>query len=775
MTTRTGKLLRAEDITLNRRDLLKASGGLVVAFSLFSPVATVAAAPAGTAVKAGAATSFAPPPANELSSWLAIHPDNTVTLFTGKIDCGTGTLTALAQCAAEELDFPIDKVNVVMGTTSQTVDQGPTNDSQTVHRAGPQLQHAGAAGRQAMLNLAAKHYNVSPNQLTVKDGVISVVGANQSITFGELVAGQRLNIDIGATGKSENMTVAPKIKLKDPSTYTVIGTSVPRLDIPGKVTGEYTYVQDVKVPGMLHGRVIRPYGIMAHLESVDETGLKDIPGFVQVVRKKDFLGVVAETEWGAIQAAAKLGSVLDPTGPQEYGAKWSNWNGLVDQDKLWDVMRQQPGTKGSITTKGSVDVALKSAAKTLTATYETPYQTHGSIGPECAIADVRPDGATFWTGSQMPHQVRLDMATQLGMDPNKVEVRWFEASGAYGRNGLETVVSDAAVMSQAVGKPVRVQWMRWDTMGWDPKGTAITQDLTGALDKDGNVTAWRHEMWVPTWIDTTLTTQRLAGTPETGDVGQGIPAIFYAYTFPNADVFAHSLKRYGLLTCWLRSPAQSHLTFGMEAFVDELAAAAKQDPLAFRLKYLDDPRAVAVLQAAAKQYGWVNRPAHTQPQGTGNLVQGRGLAWVQRVGTYVATILDLTLDRSTGAFKVGRVVVAHDCGLVINPDGMKNQIEGNILQSMSRFIHEEVAFDNAHVTSRDWDAYPILKFEEIPDQIDIVFVNNTPEFPSTGGGEPSTNPTAAAISNAIFDATGVRLRRTPFRPNVVKAALSAAQ
>ncbi|MDQ8727603.1 molybdopterin cofactor-binding domain-containing protein [Bradyrhizobium sp. LHD-71] len=755
---------------LNRRGFLQASGGLVVAFSLFNATEIAVAEPA-------AGRSVASPPAGKLYAWLAVHPDNTATLFTGKVETGNGVLTALAQIAAEELDLPIDRLDVVMGTTSQTVDQGPSYGSMTVRYAGPQIRQAAAAGRQVLIDLAAKHFGVSSNQLVAREGTITILGSSdRSITYGKLVDGKRLDVDIGASGERFAMKVAPEARTKDPSTYTVVGKSVKRKDIPGKVTGEFTYVQDVKVDGMLHGRVVRPYGVESRLLSVDENGLKDIPGFVQVVRRENFLGVVAETEWGAIQAAEKLGSTLNPSGPDDGQAKWSNWNGLSPMDQIWDTLRQTAGINRSVASTGSVDIALasQSGGQVLKATYKTPFQMHGSIGPSCAIADVKSDRATLWSGTQMPHETRGDIAKILGIPLDDVELRWFEASGGYGRNGLDHSVADAAIMSQEVGRPVRVQWMRWDEHGWEPKGPPIVQDLLGIVDKDGNAIAWRHHMWVPTITDTHLIAPALIGKPDvTGITGTGAtPVIRYVYTFDNTDVAVHDEGRVGLLTAWLRSPAQFETTFAMESFIDEMAVAAGQDPLAFRLAHIDDPRAIAVLKAAAEKYGWVSRPAGGKKlQGAGKPVQGRGIAWVNRDDVRVATIADVTVDPASGQIKVGRVVVAHDCGLVVNPDGLRNQVEGNVIQSLSRTLHEEVTFDRAHVTSRDWEGYPILRFSDIPDSIDVVLVNNTPQYPSYGAGEPATNPTAAVISNAVFDAVGVRLRQTPFRPERVKAAM----
>jgi CO/xanthine dehydrogenase Mo-binding subunit len=759
----------------SRRKFLKTSGGLVLGFSLFGPLA--ANAERSTArVRANAtgdAEAFPTVDPAKLDAWLAIHPDNTATLFTGKVEQGNGSPNALAQIAAEELDFPFDKLFVVMGTTTDTVDQGPTYGSMAVRYAGPQIRHAAAAGRQVLLSMASKRLQVPVEQLAVHDGVVSVGGApKRGISYGELVHGKRLDMTIGATGKTFDMKVAPDAPLKDPSKYTIVGTSVPRKDIPGKVTGEFTYVHDVMVPNMLHGRVVRPYGIESELLSVDESGLRDIPGFIAVVRRRNFLGVVAQTEWGAIKAAEKLGSKLHRKGPTDGQAKWSDWQGLPAMDDLWDTLRHESGKDMKAATHGDVNRALRTGAKTLKATYRTPFETHGSIGPELAIADVGTGYAKFWAGTQMPHQARRDMAELLDLAVENVEVNWVEASGQYGRNGLEPVMADAAIMSQAVGRPVRVQWMRWDSHGWDPKEPPIVQDLEGALDPAGNVTAWRHHMWVPTLSDTRLLASELIGKP-VGKVNLGHAAIKYEYQFDNADVRAHGESRVGVITAWMRAPGQFETTFAMEAFIDELAAAAGQDPLAFRLKYLKEPRAIAVLKAAAKHYGWKSRPAFPGTRG-GRKSQGRGLAWVNRDGSRVATIADVVVDRDSGEIWVKRVVVAHDCGLVISPDGMRNQIEGNVIQSISRTLHEEITFNRAHVTSRDWKSYPILRFNEIPDSIEMVFVNNTANFPSNGGGEPSTCPTAAVISNAVYDAIGVRLRQTPFRPKRVKAALAQA-
>ncbi|MDN5874095.1 MAG: molybdopterin-dependent oxidoreductase, partial [Sinobacteraceae bacterium] len=471
----------------SRRAFLKNSGGLVLAFSLAGPALAFADESLQQTVAAGGTSADTAPfpsaDAAKLDAWLAIHPDNTATLFTGKVEQGNGSPNALGQIAADELDFPFDKLFIVMGTTTTTIDQGPTYGSMAVRYAGPQIRHAAAAGRQVLLKMASKHFGVAVDKLAVEAGVISVAGSSRHISYGKLVDGQRLDVKIGASGKTFGMKVAPEAKLKDPSKYTVVGTSVPRKDIPGKVTGQFTYLQDVRVPGMLHGRVVRPYGVGAKLLKVDESGLKAIPGFVQVVRVRNFLGVVAETEWAAIKAAQKLGSKLHRSGPNDGQAKWSDWQGLPKMEDLWETLRHTSGKDITVADQGDVDAALqKDGVRALKATYRTPFETHGSIGPECAIADVGKDYAKFWAGTQMPHQARRDMAKMLELPLDRVKVTWVEASGQYGRNGLEPVMADAALMSRAVGKPVRVQWMRWDSHGWDPKEPPIVQDLAAAVD-----------------------------------------------------------------------------------------------------------------------------------------------------------------------------------------------------------------------------------------------------------------------------------------------------
>ncbi|GAA5264875.1 nicotinate dehydrogenase subunit B [Acidiphilium sp. MT5] len=755
-------------LRLSRRDMLGFATGMVVSFPLLARSDMTKSA-------SRVATAAPPPNAAKLYAWLALHPDNTATLFTGKVDVGTGAQTALAQIAAEELDFPIDRLSVVMGTTAETVDQGPTYGSLTIRYAGPQIRAAAAAGRAALMERAAAHFATHPDLIEARDGFFTVQGApHRRIAYGTLVAGQRLDVTIGATGRGFAMQVAPHAKLKNPKHYRVVGQSIPRKDIPAKVTGAFTYVQDVKLPGMLHGRVVRPYGVHSRLISVDDGAVKQVPGFVQLVRRDNFLGVVCETEWGAITAAKILGSVLHPKNPQAYAAKWSNWQGLPAMAALETAVREAPGQEAVVLERGGVDQAMAGAPRVLKASFQSPFQMHGSIGPSCAIADVTRERAIFWSGTQMPHQDRHDIAKLLEMNPDQLEIRWFEAAGAYGRNGLDHAVADAAILSQAVGKPVRVQWMRWDEHGWEPKGPPIVQDLEAAIDAGGKVTAWKHHMWVPTLGDTTLIACALIGHPNrVGAIGHGSPAVTYAYDFPNARITGHDEGKVALRTAWLRSPAQFETTFAMEAFIDELAAATQTDPLQFRLDHLKDPRAIAVLRAAAAHYGWQPRPAHGKKPQDGKPAQGRGIAWVNRDDTRVATIADVVVDPATGRIHVTRVVVAQDCGLVINPDGVRNQVEGNVIQSLSRTLHEEVTFDHANVTSRDWVGYPILRFDQVPDSIEVVLVNNDPNYPSHGAGEPATCPTAAAIASAVFDATGARLRQLPFRPARVKAALTS--
>jgi CO/xanthine dehydrogenase Mo-binding subunit len=514
---------------------------------------------------------------------------------------------------------------------------------------------------------------------------------------------------------------------------------------------------------MLHGRVIRPAGIGSRLISH-----RRAPRGVQIVRERDFLGVVAEKEWDAIQAAQNL------------PVTWSRWEGLPAMEELYATLRAIPSTNRVVASTGHVDTALTHAARSLTATYETPLETHGSIGPSCAIADVRDGSATIWAGTQGPYLLRGAIADLLKLPPENVRVITCPASGCYGRNGADPVAIDAAIMSRHVGRPVRVQWMRADEHGWDPKGPATVHDLRAGFDAHGNVVAWHHEGWMPPSFSFTLLGSVLIGRP-VGMEGRGGWAGPFLYRVPNfrqiehalPDLGAHTNGGAGLVTAWLRSPAQFQVTFAMESFMDELAAMARIDPIQFRLRHLTDPRMIELLKAVARAAGWRTRPSPKPGarSSRATVVTGRGVAISLRNGTYNAEIAEVEVNRATGKVRVRRIVAGQDNGLTVNPCAVKLHMESGITQTVSRTLLEEVTFDRSNVTSLDWSSYPILTFMDAPD-IETILINR-PDRPATGVGEPAINPVAPAIANAVFDATGVRLRRLPLRPDRVTAALKA--
>lgn len=797
---------------LSRRALLKGSGALVVSFSLaacsnspntptaapgataqngsaapptganptstpVSPATAVATerteqAPTGapttpprsTAVASPAAGGSAaevqaPAGADQVDAWLAVTNDGTVTVFSGKVELGTGVRTALAQIVADELDVPFARVTMVMGDTARTPDEGYTAGSATIQSSGLTLRKASAEARQALLALAADRLGAPAAQLSVKDGVVSVQGdPSKSVAYGALIGNQRFNRKISGTAPT-----------KPPSAYTIVGTPVPRVDIPPKITGGAAYLQDFTVPGMLHGRVVRPAGVGATLQSYDEGSVSGIAGIVNVVRNGDFLGVVAEREEQAIKAA------------QQLKVTWQTGTPLPKMGDLFSWVRGQPTTDKALVTNGDVAGALRSAAKTLQATYHQPYQMHAAIGPSCAVADVRPDKAVIWSSTQGVYALRGALAQLLGLPADAVQVIHMEGAGCYGHNGFDDAAADAALLSKAVGKPVRVQWMRQDEHGWEPKGPAMVMEVTGGLDAQGNVVAWDYGVWTPTHSTRPggQAGNLLAGTlisppapaAKNGTTGgdRNAPT---NYTFKNNRVTAHWLATSPLRPSALRSLGGIANAFANESFMDELAAAANADPVDFRLRHLDDPRAIAVVKQAAALAQWQPRPSPGPDAGGTGTAKGRGMAFIRYENTlaYVAVVAEVRVDRGSGQVQVTHVSVAHDCGLIINPDGLKNQIEGNVIQATSRALKEQVVFDQSRVTSLDWRSYPILTFPEVP-TVDIALINR-PDQPALGAGEIASLPMAPAIANAIFDATGRRLRTIPFTPDTVKAALA---
>lgn len=752
--------MKSMDVT--RRQFLKGTGALIVSFNLFPSLPSVFA-------QSNLLPNGDLDPA-QLDSWLAIAQDGTVTLFTSKVDLGTGILTALAQIAAEELDVSWKQIKVIQGDTALTVDQSATGGSRTVERAGPQVRQAAAAARQELMRLAAARLGVDADKLKVKDGIVTALdNPSKKTTYGQLVGGKKFNVKITAQGAAADLKLAQDVKPKNSKDYQTVGTTVPRFDIPPKLTGEAVYINDLRIPGMLQGRVVRPPTISTDPLAIDEASIKNIPGVVKVVREGKFVGVVAKTEWAAIKAAR----ALKVTWSKPTTELPANAEELYAYLKSTKPMRSQ-----KVVEKGNVDSTLAQAKKSYSRTYRWPLQLHGMIGPSCAIADVKSDKATIWCGTQGPFRSRKNIATLLKLPEKDVRVIYYEGSGSYGRLATEDAGEDAALLSRAVGAPVRVQWSREDEHGWSPKGPAQFDEVKAALDSDGKWIAWDFtDFSLPrTEADGTpmLASVQVGIKPANPDASNGGQSSGEIYGVDHQRIFANLINwRFAepipLRTSQLRAPGDIARCFATECMLDEIAADLKADPVEFRLRYLTkDQRASECLQAAADKAQWQKR-AFPSLVVSGNIAKGRGVALTRRSGAYVALVVDVEVDKTNGQVGVKRVVCAHDCGLIVNPDGVKNQIEGNVIQGVSRALFEEVMFDANGVRSLDWSSYPILRFTDLP-PLDVVLINR-PDMAPLGAGEPATIPLAASIGNAIFDATGVRLYEGPFTAKRVLAAL----
>jgi nicotinate dehydrogenase subunit B len=746
---------------VTRRDFLKAGGALVVTF----------AAP-GCALTGVTAEPLPAPgtvwpvkvDASALDSWLRVAADGSVTASVGKIEAGMGIGTAFTQIVADELDVPLERVTIVMGDTATTVDQRGTGSSNGVVQGGAALRNAGAQARAALLALAAARLGVPVETLRVRDGVVYVESdPSRRVAYGELVGGRTFNV-----------TVAEKPRTKDPREYKFVGKPVQRLDIPPKVRGEYRYVADMRVPGMLHGRVIRPPEAGAKLLRVEENSA--LPGLVRIVRRGEFLGVVCEREEQAVEAARRLRVEWSKPAPMY----WSSY------DELYRHLRsEKPKVSKAEGAKGDLEKAIAAAARRVEARYEYPFQSHASMGPGCALADVRDGGAVVWFGGQKPYPMRMAVADLLELPAEKVRVVWMPGPGSYGMNDADDCAADAALLSQAVGRPVRLQYTRADGTGWDPKGPPATILMRAGLDPSNAVTAWDYE------ARGFSGRVRPSGTDIAGDslAGQLIGGMktkstdhpqFSAesYGFAHRRKVSHTIawdRSLGtpLRTAHLRDPDGMATCFASESFLDEVAYAAGVDPVEMRLRYLRDARDRAVVQAAAAKAGWIAHAAPRAPHG--RIVRGQGMAYAPRNNATVAIVAEVEVDRDTGRYRVRRFTCAHDCGFVVNPLNLRGTIEANLVQGMSRAMHEAVRFDASRVLSNDWLTYPIVDMTEVPDDIDIVILGNRPEARSRGAGEPATRPVAAAIANALHDALGVRIRRVPLTPDAVLAALSPAR
>lgn len=746
---------------ISRRQFAKGAGALVVSFNFFEPVSR--------ALAQGETFSSAAPEATSLDSWLAIGRDGSVTVFTSKVDLGTGVVTALSQIVAEELDVPFHQIHMETGDTSSTIDQAATVGSRTIERGGPQLRQAAAAGRQQLLVLASAKLGAPIENLTVTDGVVSVAGnPAKKVSFTNLIGGRHFDVKITATGTGAAMIVAPEVKPKDHKDYKIVGQPVHRVDLPPKFTGEFVYTPDVRVPGMLHGRVVRPPVVNSKPSSVDESSIAHIAGVVKVVQEGNFVGVVAKTEWAAIQASRAL-KVTWSTPATKLPA---------NNDELFETLKNTKSfSERVVANKGNLEPAFSQAAKTFEATYRWPFQLHGMIGPSCAVADVQADKATIWAGSQGTFNTRKQASDMLHIPESSIRVVYRESSGCYGRLSPDDVPLDAALMSRAVGRPVRVQWMREDEHGWEPKGPAQLMTARGGVDAQGNIVAWdfmdRSFPWTTNGMPLLAARQIGIKTNGQGNMN-GTDGGGEIYAFENQKVVAAAIPWIHpdptpLRTSNLRAPGDLARSFASESFIDEIAAGVGFDPVQFRLRYLStNKRPMEALLRATKQAGWQERPSPS-PASNGSKATGRGVAVANRSNTMTAAVAEVEVDKTTGKILVKRVVLAHDCGLIVNPDGLSNQIQGNVIQGVSRTLMEEVKFDANGVKNLDWKSYPIITFEEAPD-VEVVLINHT-EMEPLGGGEPSIVPVPAAIANAVFDAIGVRLRQIPFTPERVLEAL----
>ncbi|PPC78800.1 aldehyde dehydrogenase [Pokkaliibacter plantistimulans] len=710
-----------------------------------------------------------PPPAPLMEIFIAITASNEVIAFNGHVDLGTGIRTSLAQIVAEELDLAFEQVQMVLGDTERVPNQGATIASATIQISAIPLRKAAATARHYLLHKAAEQLQLPTSELSMDQGVIfSRHDATQRISFGQLVTGPRTELPV-----DDNTSLKPVEE------YRIVGKSSRRSDIPAKATGGLTYVHDVRVPGMLHGRVVRPpYAgidggnfIGNSLLEVERDSIAHLPGIVHIEVIGDFVGIIAEREEQAMRAASEL------------KVHWKPHPDLPDLTDLEFAVRNNPRAKQRLLLdKGNVDEAIAKAARVMPRTYVWPYQMHASIGPSCAVADVQPDRVTVWSGTQNPHLLRADLAFLLNIDEAGIEIVRYEASGCYGRNCADDVCGDAVLLSRAVGRPVRVQLTREQEHAWEPKGAAQLMDVNGGINADGSPAAYDFATSYPSngapmlALMLTGVVEAIPAALEMGD-RTSIPP----YEFDHMRVVCNDMAPI-VRAAWLRGVSALPNTFAHESYIDELAHEAGVDPIEYRLRYLKDPRAVDLVKSVAQRANWEAREGSWKPKAAvGNIVKGRGFAYARYIhskfpgfgAAWAAWVADVEVDKSTGEVSVTRVVIGHDAGLMINPDGVRHQIHGNVLQSTSRALKEQVTFNESTVTSREWGSYPILTFPEMP-EIDVVMAER-PEEPPQGAGESASVPSAAAIANAIFDATGVRLRQPPFTPEKVRAALYGPQ
>jgi nicotinate dehydrogenase subunit B len=735
----------------DRRNFLKTAGAITVGFSWSMP--SVLAQQAARPSLPGSLNTN-----RMLDGWIRINAGGTVTVFTGKCELGQGILTALAQIAADELDVSYERIEMVSADTARTPNEGMTAGSLSVENSGTAVRLACAEARQILLELAATKLGVAVASLSVTDGTVT---GSAKITYWDLAREANLKREASAQAKP-----------KAPAQHKVIGKSMPRRDIPSKVTGGKSYVQDIRMPGMVYGRVVRPPSYRAQLVSIDEATIKAMPGVVAVMRDGSFLAVAAEREEQAIKAAQALRA----------SAKWTEAADLPPpMPALYDHLQRMPARDMVINQKIA---AAPAGGKIVSheSTYRRPYQAHASMAPSCAVAQFKDGRYAVWTHSQGVFPLRGELVKILKVPADSITCTHVEGAGCYGHNGADDVALDAALLARATGgRPVKLQWMREDEFGWEPYGSAMVMKMRARLDESGGIVDWQHEVWSHPHSTRPASTPGgnvLAGWHIANPVPMGVPAnspqpsgaadrnAVPLYDFPSQKVLLHYVTDMPIRTSALRGLGAYANVFALESFMDELAAAAGVDPVEFRLRHMKDPRARAVIETCAQKAGW-------KPGQKSDGTHGRGIAFAKykNLASYCAVITDVTVDRRTGKIAVTRAVSAVDAGLIINPDGVVNQIEGGIIQSASWTLKEQVGYDRSRITMRSWADYPILTFPEVP-AIEVHLINRPDERP-LGSGEGSQGPTGAAIANAVAHATGVRIRDLPFSPARVKAALAA--
>ena len=768
----------------SRRDFLKGSGVLAITLSF----SALPASRAPAAEAAAAAGPYPDPDFRQLDTWIVIHPDNTATFHVGKTDGGQGTGTAFRQMMCDELDIAYERTSLVMGSSDITPDQGGSGGSDAIERDGWAMRRVAAEARRVLLELASERLGAPVALLTVANATIALqADAAKQVSYADLVGGKRFNVAV--EGRNVD-AISVKAQVKPVNQLRVVGQSIQRYDIPAKVDGSLKWAVDMKLPGMVHARNVRPAFAGATLRRIDESSVAKLPGLLRVVSRGNYVAVVCEREEQAINAARQLKVEWQKPAAAPFPAS----------KDLFDYMRRtEPTAPVQPQVQGDPDAAFAAAKQIVTAEYAVPFQGHTAIGPAHALADPSNGQMTIYSNDMKSYGLRNGVATFLGMPRETVRVVYMDGPQVYGRTAADDAGFEAAFLAKELGRPVRLQWSRAEETAWDTKGPAYVFKLRGALDTAGKLVALDYEAIAadPAHLgynepDTVLIAQLMGRRPQRPARGSAeTPAVLYAV--PNRRTTA---KIVALPLVWetplrtgnLRDPNGPQVTFAFESFIDELAVAAQADPLQFRLDMLRGAaednvfrkaRSIAVVEAVAKAYGWDARPA-PRPRAAatrGKVQTGRGIAYTYRGNTIAAVIAEVEVNRDTGRVWAKRIVCAHDCGLAINPAALRHTVECGVLHALSRALWEEVEFDGEKITSVDWATHPTLRHSDTPEKIDIVLVNGDPDpgrpdLPPYGAGETSHKPVIAAVANAIFDATGVRLRRPPFRSARVKQALA---